>query len=236
VSHTSHHSNFRDLSGRDVAVLGAGASALDAAAKLLEAGARVQLFARGPNIAFHDPPVLKRSWWTRLNVPRSGLGTGWRSKLCCDLPHVFHLLPQKLRFRLTARHLGPAPCWFVRGEVEGSLPMNVNSTLASASVAGQRVRLEFDQRGQTNRRVVEVDHVVAGTGYRVALSRLGFIDPSLQAMIRKADDTPVLNWNFESSVPGLFFIGVAAANSFGPLLRFAFGARFAAVQVSRRVA
>lgn len=236
VSHTSHHHDFYDFRGRDVVVLGAGASALDAAAKLLDAGAKVQLFARGPNIAFHNPPILKRPWWTKINDPRSGLGTGWRSKLCCDLPIVFHFLPQKLRFRFTARHLGPAPCWFVRAEVEGRLPMNVNSTLAGARAAGQQVRLEFDQTGQASRKVVEADHVIAGTGYRVALSRLDFIDQPLQAMIQKADDTPVLNRNFESSVPGLFFVGIAAANSFGPLLRFAYGARFAAVRVSRRVA
>jgi hypothetical protein len=29
-------------------------------------------------------------------------------------------------------------------------------------------------------------------------------------------------------VPGLYFAGIAAANSFGPVMRFAFGAGFAA--------
>jgi hypothetical protein len=38
----------------------------------------------------------------------------------------------------------------------------------------------------------------------------------------------VLKSNFESSVPGLYFVGLAAANSFGPVMRFAFGASFAA--------
>jgi Pyridine nucleotide-disulphide oxidoreductase len=236
VSHTSHHSGFSTFKGRDIAVLGAGASALDAAAKLLEAGAQVQLFARRSSIAFHDPPELRRSWLKGLTGPRSGLGTGWRSRMCTDLPIVFHFLPQKLRFRATERHLGPAPCWFVREAVEGRMPMHVNSTLAKASVAGQRVRLEFDQRGHSDRKVVEVDHLIAGTGYRVALSRLEFLDPSLRTMIRTVEDTPVLDWNFESSVPGLFFVGLAAANSFGPLLRFAFGARFASVRLARRIA
>jgi hypothetical protein len=34
-------------------------------------------------------------------------------------------------------------------------------------------------------------------------------------------------------VPGLYFVGIAAANSFGPVMRFAFGADFAARTVTR---
>ena len=44
---------------------------------------------------------------------------------------------------------------------------------------------------------------------------------------------PILTRNFESSVPGLYFIGVAAAASFGPLMRFTFGARYAARRLTR---
>jgi hypothetical protein len=40
---------------------------------------------------------------------------------------------------------------------------------------------------------------------------------------------------FETSVPGLFTIGVTAANSFGPLLRFAYGAGFASRRLSRHL-
>jgi len=45
-----------------------------------------------------------------------------------------------------------------------------------------------------------------------------------------------LSPNFESTVPGLYFVGVSAANTFGPLLRFAFGADFAARRLSRHLA
>ena len=40
--------------------------------------------------------------------------------------------------------------------------------------------------------------------------------------------TPILDTQFQSSVPGLYFTGLTAANSFGPLLRFASGAGFVA--------
>jgi thioredoxin reductase len=79
------------------------------------------------------------------------------------------------------------------------------------------------------------DHVIAATGYKAELSRLRFIDESVQSGLRKTGNAPALSRNFESSIPGLYFIGAAAANSFGPLLRFAYGARFAAERVARRL-
>ena len=236
VSHSSDHCDLQPFRGREIAVIGAGASALDIAAKLIEAGASAQLFARSTRIAFHDPPEEPRPLWKRITAPRSGLGTGWRSRMCTDLPLVFHAMPQGLRHRAVERHLGPAPCWFVRDAVDGRLPMHVGATLVDARAAGARLQLEFEQQGEAQRRTVEVDHLIAGTGYRVALSRLPFLDAALAARIDGAEDTPVLDTHFESSVPGLFFVGVAAANSFGPMLRFAFGARFAAGRVSRRLA
>ena len=48
--------------------------------------------------------------------------------------------------------------------------------------------------------------------------------------------SPVLSSSFESSVPGIYFAGVAAANSFGPVMRFAFGAGFAARRLTETMA
>jgi thioredoxin reductase len=235
VSHSSEHSDLTGFKGREVAVLGAGASALDMAMLLQRAGAAVQLIARRNAIQFHDPPVEPRPLIDQLKAPRSGLGTGWRSRMCTDIPMVFHAMPEALRLRVVARHLGPAPCWFVRDEVVGRLPMHLGAALTSVRPQGDRVRVEFTQRGQESRQF-DVDHVVAATGYQVAVSRLRFIHQSIQSRIRKVADTPILGRHFESSVPGLYFIGAAAANSFGPLLRFAFGANYTAKRLVRRLA
>ena len=43
---------------------------------------------------------------------------------------------------------------------------------------------------------------------------------------------PRLSRSFESSVPGMFFVGLPAAGTFGPVMRFVCGAGFAARQVS----
>jgi hypothetical protein len=62
------------------------------------------------------------------------------------------------------------------------------------------------------------------------------VHESLRSRIRTAADSPILGRRFDSSVPGLYFVGIAAANSFGPLLRFAFGAEYAAKRLGRHLA
>ena len=216
-------------------MLGAGASALDIAALLLESGAEVELIARRQTIPFHDPPNEPRPLLQRLMAPRSGLGTGWRSRMCTDIPLVFHAMPQSLRVRAVERHLGPAPCWFMRDAVVG-MPMHLGATISVRSSSGNgKVRLALRESDQGEREL-EVDHIIAATGYKAAVSRLTFIEESIQSRLRKTVEAPTLDRHFESSVPGLFFIGAAAANSFGPLLRFAYGARFAAERVAARLA
>ena len=235
VSHSSQHNDLGEFNGRKVAVVGAGASAVDIAALLQQGGADVELIARRQTIKFHDPPREPRPLLQRLKAPRSGLGIGWRSRMCTDIPLVFHALPQSLRVRAVQRHLGPAPCWFTRDPVAGRVPMHLGATLTGAKSHAGRIRLLLTQSGMGDS-TIEADHVIAATGYRADVSRLAFIDQALQARINRVEGAPALNRHFESSVPGLYFVGVAAANSFGPLLRFAFGAKFAAERVAARLA
>jgi thioredoxin reductase len=234
VSHSSHHADVAPLSGRRVVVLGGGSSAIDIAALLSEAGAAPELVARTESLKFHDAPVEPRPLMERIMEPRSGLGTGWRSRLSCDVPLVFHALPEDLRIRVVARHLGPAPCWFTRDTIVGKVPLHLGATLEGAEPTGSGIRVNFSQSGE--KKSVEADHLIAGTGFKVALSRLEFMDAALRARIRCAVDTPILGRRFESSVQGLYFVGISAANSFGPLLRFAFGAGYAAKRLSRHLA
>jgi hypothetical protein len=65
------------------------------------------------------------------------------------------------------------------------------------------------------------------------LSRLTLLGPSLRKDLADYRGTPILTRHFESSVPGLYFIGLTAAASFGPLMRFTFGARYAARRLTR---
>jgi thioredoxin reductase len=233
VTHSSAHSDLAGFRRRKVAVLGGGSSAIDIAALLHESGADVHLVARRPAIAFHEPTVEPRPLLQQLVVPRSGLGLGWRSRLCTDAPLLFHMMPGRLRRRIVRRHLGPAPGWFMKDRVVGKFPMHLGAHIASVNQVGSHVQLELWQQGASAH--LEVDHVIAATGYRVDLSLIPFLDGKLLRQIRCVDGAPLLSRHFETSVPGLFMIGLASANSFGPLARFAYGARFAARRLAARL-
>ena len=55
LTHSSDHKEVSGFKGRRVAVIGAGASAVDLAGLLQEAGADTHLIARRATIAFHEP-------------------------------------------------------------------------------------------------------------------------------------------------------------------------------------
>jgi thioredoxin reductase len=228
ISHSSWYSNLSGFKGKKVLVLGAGASAIDIAVLLKEAGTDVELVARASAIQFHAPPDDRpRSFLDRIKAPRSGLGLGWRSRLSTDVPLVFHTLPQSMRLKAVNNHLGPAPCWFTRDAVVGKLPMHLGVNVVEARAENDRIRLILRDR-QGLQSELAADHLIAATGYRVALARLAFLESGLRSQINAVVDTPILNRRFESSVEGLYFVGVTAANSFGPMLRFAYGADYTA--------
>jgi thioredoxin reductase len=236
VTHSSRHNTVDQFKGREVAVVGAGASALDLAALLHQAGAQVQVIARKPIIRFHDPPEkLEPSWIDQLRTPVTGIGPGWKLFLCANAPLVFRRMPQEFRFDKVRRILGPAPCWFIKEQVVGKIALNVGVTITEAKVQNGRVSLQLTDSTGTQKMMM-TDHVIAATGYKVDLRRLAFMDSDLQSGVQSVEHTPVLSSNFESSVPGLYFVGASAANTFGPLLRFSFGARFTARRLSRHLA
>jgi len=232
VSHSYQHAGLEGFKGKDVGVLGAGASALDLAALLYQAGASVQVIARGSTIRFHDPPKARTpSLMARIRRPFTGLGPGWRLWMCANLPLVFRLMPEDFRVDQVHRVLGPAPGWFVKEQVVGKVKLHLESTVTSAEVEGHKVNLHIkDGTGQSAK--LQFDHLIAGTGYRTDVRRLPFLHAGIISELSLVETSPALSANFESSVPGLFFVGVAAANTFGPLLRFAFGAGFTAPRIS----
>ena len=232
VTHSSHHRTFDRFKNREVVVVGAGASALDTAAALHQAGAATQVIGRDPKIHFHDPPGPQpRPWLARLQAPMTGLGPGWRSFLCTSAPLVFRKMPEGFRVKVVRKHLGPAGGWFVKEQVVGKVGLYPGLTVTDARHQNGRVHLQL-HNGDGVARTVSADHVIAATGYQVDLRRVGFLNSDVRMGIRQLGHAPLLSAHFESSMPGLYFIGAASAYSFGPLVRFAYGAGF----TSRRLA
>jgi cation diffusion facilitator CzcD-associated flavoprotein CzcO len=234
VSHSSQHKSPARWKGRSVAVLGAGASAIDLAALLEEAGANVCILTRRPALVFHRPPGAgARSLWQRLRYPHSGLGLGWPSRFYSDFPGLFHHLPETLRQHIVRTHLGPSAGWPMRERILGKFPVHSGLRALTARPAAGSLELTWqDAEGQ---HTAEVDQLIAATGYRPDVDRLSLLSPALRCRIARIAASPLLSAEFESSIPGLYFTGIAAALSFGPVMRFAYGAAFTADRLARHL-
>jgi hypothetical protein len=233
LTHSARHREVAPFRGRNIVVIGGGSSALDLAGLLHEAGAHVELVSRRQELKFHSQPTGKpRSGWQQIRHPQSGLGPGMRSRFFADLPMAFYYLPERLRVEAVRRTLGPSGGWFIRDKVIGKVPLHLGCTPQGAQVRNGRVHLSvrFADGGAGE---IVTEHIIAATGYKVDLERLKFLDPEIRSKLKALNGAPGLSSTFESSMPGLYFAGVAAANSFGPVMRFAFGAGFAARTLSR---
>jgi thioredoxin reductase len=238
VSHASEHQDLTRFSGQRVVVLGAGQSALESAALLHEAGALPTVVARSGSVAFGSPPATDRPADrprpVRLAKPGSPLGPGWSLVACSHGGAAYRHLPEGVRIRLLHRVLGPSGAWWLRQRVEGRVPVLCGRTVHSARAEDGTVRLDVvDAAGGGE--TLRADHLLLATGYRVDVDRLGLLASGLRRELATFHGAPRLSSGMESSVPGLFFTGLAAAATFGPVLRFVAGTGLAARRVAHGV-
>jgi thioredoxin reductase len=233
--HSTRIGDVRAFSGRDVTIVGAGQSALETAALLHEAGAVVRLIARTDRIIWNPAPsAVRRSFLDSLRQPESGLGHGWRSVAVCELPQVFRrLFPAEKRHRFVAGSWGPTGAWWLRERFENRVDTLLSCRIRSASPVGDRIRLVVEQPSGSSE--IETDHVISGTGFKVDVDRMDFLDSTLRASIAREGTAPLLDAHFETSVGGLFIVGIASAPTFGPVMRFMFGAKHVAPVLARHL-
>jgi cation diffusion facilitator CzcD-associated flavoprotein CzcO len=236
VSHASAHGDMAAFRGREVAVIGAGSSAVDLAALLHESGASVRLVVRR-QLRFHGRAQLgaARPIAERLRSPNTGIGPGWRNVFFTLTPQLFRYLPAELRRGQVEKTHGPAGGWFMRDRIVGKVPLIEGFAPGPAELRDGRVQLQL--AGQNGaRQTIAVDHVIAATGYRVDLAAVKFLAEKLRRQIALIGRAPELSAHFETSVPGLYVVGPAAAYSFGPVCRFVLGAGFTIPRVARHLA
>lgn len=233
VSHAADHRNFARFAGRTVTVIGCGQSGLETAALLHEQGANVSVLARAPEVDWNAEVDAVRSLYKRLRWPDSGLGDGWKSLAYSELPRLFVFLPEHIRRRIVASANGPSGSWWLKSRVIGKIPLLTDHHIVTAAESNGKLHLSV-RRGNDAVQI-ETDHVIAATGYRVDIDRLPFLDPALRVAIKTSAGSPMLKGAFESSVPGLHFVGLSSALTFGPVMRFVYGARHAAVTLTRHI-
>jgi FAD-dependent urate hydroxylase len=200
---------------------------------LHELGSSVRILVRAPRVEWNSDPNAARSLISRLRRPEAGLGAGWYSLGISELPTWFHRLPLATRDRIFRTSWGPSGAWWLKDRVVGKIPVLTSHTVSQAFEKNGKLAVTVKTADATTR--FETDHVIAATGYKVDLGRLKFLAGELRSGIRTYDGSPKLNAVFESSVPNLHFVGLASAQSFGPVMRFVYGAKHASAILARHV-
>jgi thioredoxin reductase len=234
VLHSTAIGDIRRYAGRRVCVIGAGQSALETAALLHENGAQAQVLVRRNRIEW-NAPAKPRALLSRILHPDAGVASGWSSLAVSELPRTFRRsFPPEERHRFVAYSYGPGGSWWLRERFEGRVGVRLGASIASAEALGDGVRLRVQDANGAS--MIDVQHVIAGTGFRVNIDRLGYLETSLaRAIDREAHGVPALDARYETSVPGLFIVGVASAPVFGPIMRFMYGAKHVAPVLARRL-
>jgi hypothetical protein len=231
-SHSGAYGSIEALRNRSAIVVGGGSSATDLAALLSEQGIPVSLVARAPHLSFSSRP-RPRGWLERIAAPMSGIGNGWVMGACARYPRMIRLLAQDLRVQLAnSKAHGPLGGAFMKDRVVGKIPLVLGRSLHGIATRNDGIVLDLIDADNT-RQSLRADHVIFATGYKIDIARLGFLDQAFMREIRQVAQAPLLSANYESSVPGLHFIGPVAANSFGPVCRFVYGAYHPARHLAR---
>jgi FAD-dependent urate hydroxylase len=232
MTHSSVHDRLDQFSGRRVAVIGAGQSALQTGALLLEAGAEVQVVARRHELIWEEAVAQVLRLPDYILRPPSKLCEGWGCAFA-DSPDAFRLLPESVRVRKALTSFGPKGAWWLRERVEDVVEVLTGHQLRSAEPHGTGVRLHLDGAKRSS---IDADHVIAGTGFRIDVSRLTYLSQEIQAGLTTRGNCPLVNRAGESTIPGMYFAGALTSVSLGPGVRFISGTHQTAPQLAKSVA
>ncbi len=232
LTHTARHIALDEFKGRKVAVVGAGQSALETAALLHETGADVQVIVRAPQLSWNEKNPDYVSTLGQVKRPVVQLCEGWRCAFW-NTPAAFRLLPEGYRIQKARTVLGPSGAWWLKDRVDGVVDVLTGHGVREAVAQGHGVRLVLDGPGQPE---IDVDHVIAGTGFRIGLDRLPFLPEHLRSVIKTVNNHPAVSRSGETSVTGLYFAGAPTVVSNGPSARFVAGTFTLAAWLARSAA
>jgi thioredoxin reductase len=231
VSHAADHPSLAGFAGKSVLVVGAGQSALETAALLKDSGSDPHLVARVADLTWLPPHIQRgfKPWLASMVLPPTDIG-GPRSGWFAAAPDIWRSLSDRKRDAVFRHCVLPRGADWLRPRL-AEVPLEVRRQITAAEAADGRVRVGFDDGSER-----QFDHVILGTGYKIDVSRYGFLSDDAIERIETIDGgAPMLAGGLESSLPGLHFTGAAAAPSFGPIMRFVVGTWYASPAIASSI-
>ena len=212
--HTCELVDFNHLKGKRCLIVGGRQSAFEWAALLAEAGAHsVHVVHR------HVTPQFTDSEWGWINAmtERFVSEPGWYRRLAGEEQAEVQAKFAEARIKLEP-WLWPR----IDNDTVQLWPENRVVTCRENGAGALTMAL----RDGT---VLEVDHIVLATGYRVDMTRVPFLAAgNVLRKLQLADGYPVLDEHFESNIPGLFITSLPATKDFGPFFAFTVGVKASA--------
>ncbi|GLV57010.1 hypothetical protein KDH_38480 [Dictyobacter sp. S3.2.2.5] len=231
VSHQSEHATLEQFKGQRVAVIGGGQGSLETAALLNELGAKVSVFVRRTVRWLNLHNSIYPMWARHLRAPKAGMGYGWSNLFQEKYPYSLHGASRARRDNIVDNTHGPAGSHWLKPRIIGQVDLRENTSITKIEEVDGKVKLTL-----ANGKEELYDHVILGTGYRPDVKGLPMLDENIKDALQTHRGSPVLNSHFETSVPGLYFVGFSSARSFGPFYRFVVGADAAARRASGAIA
>jgi thioredoxin reductase len=222
-SHTCELVEFDFLRGKRCLIVGGRQSAFEWAALIAEKGAKeLHLVYR------HDTPRFEASDWTWVN-PMMDLTfniRGWYRRLPANERSAI-----EQRFWAEGRlKLEP---WLAPRINKDPIHLWPHCSLDACQEVDDGSMAAHLSSGQ----VLAVDHAVLATGYRVNIECVPYLSQkSILSVIRVNDGVPILDEDFQSSIPGLYMAGLVATKDFGPFYGFVRGCPTAARIIVNRIA
>jgi cation diffusion facilitator CzcD-associated flavoprotein CzcO len=223
ATHVSYGSNVRRFAGKRVAVIGAGQSALESAALIHEAGGDVEVIIRAQDIHWLGWRARMQKLGPLANVfySRFDIGPAGVSRIVA-VPDTVKYFPRTVQDEFRKRALRPAGSrWLI--DRFRNIRVTKARFVESARPSGEKLQIRLNDGSSR-----EVDHAVLGTGYKVDITRYPFLPAELSQKVAQVNGFPRIGLDFESSVPGLHFLGAPSSWRYGPLMFFVCGTDFAA--------
>ena len=212
-------------------MIGGGQSAIETAALAHEAGANVQVIVRAPQVRWLKRSLKlhqKHGFVRGLLYPPTDVGPPVLNQIVAR-PHLWKRLPRGLGARVAYRSIRPAAAGWLVPRV-ADIPITVGQEVRRADQVNQQVRITLDDGSDRS-----FDHVILCTGYRIDAAKYSFLSHDIHRNLRTQSGYPLLGSGYESSVPGLHFVGACSAISFGPVMRFVSGTTATSREVTNKL-